>query len=102
MKQDKEIIIDGLRELADQETQDGLVDGVSQELIRDTLALLTESRPERILLRLTNWVKLTPETFEKLKNTVMAQLENGDKVIIIPNVCEAVYIPDGLEVKFLP
>lgn len=70
--------------------------------IRDIIVKELEARPERIILRLTNWVKLTPETFEKLKNTVMAQLENGDKVIIIPNVCEAVYIPDGLEVKFLP
>lgn len=70
--------------------------------IRDIIVKELEARPERIILRLTNWVKLTHETFEKLKNTVMAQLENGDKVIIIPNVCEAVYIPDGLEVKFLP
>lgn len=70
--------------------------------VRDIIVKELESRPERILLRLTNWVKPSPETFEKLKNTVMAQLENGDKVIIIPNVCEAVYIPDGLEVKFLP
>ncbi len=37
---DRKLIIDGLRELIEQETTDGLVDGVSQGLIRETLELL--------------------------------------------------------------
>lgn len=99
--QDREIIIDGLRELIEQETTDGLVDGVSQELIRDTLALLAESRPERIILRVKNWIRMDDELLSKTKSIVNEQLENGDKTIIVPNVFDVVYVPEGLEVQML-
>ena len=69
--------------------------------VRDEIVKELESRPERIILRVTNWIKMSDEKFEELKSSVETQMENGDKVILIPNVCEAVYVPDGMEVQFL-
>lgn len=45
---DSDLIICGLQELAAQETPDGLVDGVSQELIRDTLELVKGQEPKLV------------------------------------------------------
>ena len=69
--------------------------------IRDIIVKELEARPERIILRLTNWVRITDEDKEIIKSDVSAQMENGDRCIIIPNICEAVYVPDGLEVQFI-
>lgn len=68
---------------------------------RDELVRELESRPERIILRIKNWIRMDDELLSKTKSIVNEQLENGDKTIIVPNVFDVVYVPEGLEVQML-
>lgn len=68
---------------------------------RDVLVRELESRPERIILRVKNWIRMDDELLSKTKSIVNEQLENGDKTIIVPNVFDVVYVPEGLEVQML-
>lgn len=70
--------------------------------IRDMIVRELEAGRERLILRTTNWVRLAPERQQKLKKDITEQMENGDRVIIIPNVFEPTYIPEGLEVQVEP
>ena len=37
-----------------------------------------------------------------LSKDITAQMENGDRVIILPNIVEPTYIPEGLEIQVEP
>ena len=90
----REIII---RALKDAPTEWGIIK-MSVDF-RDEIVKVLESCPERIILRLNNWVRPKDEEIMRIKADVTAQLENGDRVILIPNICEAVFVPEGLEVQ---
>ncbi len=70
--------------------------------VRDMIVDELESRPERVILRVNAWIRPRDEALARVKEDITAQLENGDRVIVIPNMCEAVFVPEGMEVANLP
>lgn len=70
--------------------------------IRDIIVRELEAGRERLILRMTNWVRMNPQQKEELKKDITAQMENGDRVIILPNIVEPTYIPEGLEIQVEP
>ena len=70
--------------------------------VRDMIVRELEAGRERLILRTTNWVRMNPQQKEELKKDITAQMENGDRVIILPNIVEPTYIPEGLEIQVEP
>ena len=90
----RELLIDALKVAPDEY---GVV--IMSTQVRDMIVRELEAGRERLILRTTNWVMMNPKQKEELKKDITAQMENGDRVIILPNIVEPTYIPEGLEVQ---